>query len=183
MTCEDCKYFLPYEHEYTCPVFGKRKFDGVCRCEPETHHKNKSMWCGKYKSDKAPVKRKAKKPDDESKWTDNFKAYMEAHPRYIDPDGAWKVWADYELEGHADHIIKQAKKYAMTVQGTAAGYITKNKNWLMNGGWKSHYDDAKSNSKACVDCGAPYVADSHKYIYVDGVLDKTKYRCKECRQK
>ena len=179
MTCEDCKWFHEQKHKV-----GVRPCDGWCHYRPHWEPKNKgTMTCGKYKSNKAPVKHKTKKQYDESKWTDNFKAYMKAHPRYIDPDGAWREWVDLELEGHAAHIIKQVEKYAVSVKGTEARWITKNKNWLTGGGWKSHYDDAKSDSKACVDCGAPYVADSHKYIHVDGVLDKTKFRCKECRQK
>lgn len=108
---------------------------------------------------------------------------MEAHPRYFDPDGAWKVWADLDLEAHADHIIKQVKKYADTVRGKEAKYIKSNKNWLKDGGWKSHYDDIKSDSKACIDCGAPYVAGKHKYASVEGKTDTTKFRCEECRQK
>ena len=108
---------------------------------------------------------------------------MEAHPRYFDPDGAWKVWADLELEPLTDHIIEQVKKYAASVQGREAKYIKSNKNWLKDGGWKSNYDDIKSDSKACIDCGAPFVQGSHKYARVDGHLDKTKFRCEECRRK
>lgn len=174
MTCEQCKWFHPQPHKV-----GDRPCDGWCRRHPQWIHKNKAtLGCGDGSTGK-PKPRKTKSL--EQKWTPGFKAYMEAHPRYFDPDGAWKVWDDLELEALADHIIKQVKKYAASVQGREAKYIKSNKNWLRDGGWKSNYDDIKSNSKACIDCGAPFVQGSHKYAHVDGHLDKTKYRCTECR--
>jgi hypothetical protein len=137
-------------------------------------------WCGEWKTTAKRQSRKVK--TFEAEWTDGFKAYMEAHPRYFDPDGAWKVWVDLELEVQAEHIVKQVKKYALTVEGKEAKYIKSNKNWLRDGGWKSHYDEVKSNSKACIDCAAPY-SDGHKYAFVNGKIDKKKYRCAECRSK
>jgi hypothetical protein len=106
---------------------------------------------------------------------------MEVFPCYRDPDGAWRIWKDLELEVQAAHIIKQAKMYAATKVDTEAKWISSNGNWLKNGGWKTHYDEVKSNSKACVDCGEPY-AEGHKYIRVDGKLDQTKFRCIKCRE-
>lgn len=176
MTCDNCKHFHDSPHQ-----FGDRECDGWCVRYPQWIRKNKpTRKCGEFKNKEA-IKRVPRKIKSlESEWSTRFKEFMDVFPCYREPDKAWKVWDDLALELHAGHIVEQAKKYAALVksENREAKYIKSNKNWLQEGGWKTHYDEANSDPRDCIDCGASY-QQGFKYTTVRNVK---QYRCEDCRE-
>ena len=180
MTCKDCKCYLPYKHDFNCPVLGNRSFEGICRYEPETFHKNGNMWCSKWKNKVAPVKRGARKPKIPLDFEDDatFMRFKAAYPRNKLMNKAYKVWLELP-EKHYEHIITQAGNYTKECETMKRDteFISYPGNWLSDGGWKDNYEESE-DSRHCEDCGAPY-QDHWKYYGTKG--KKKLYRCDECK--
>jgi hypothetical protein len=180
MTCIDCKYYYPYQHKYD-----DKEYEGICRLNPPLHMSMTPRyisikavgWCGKIKS---KLGRKAKKAKEYSK---EFNEFWEAYPKKISIDVAWRSWSDTDvlLPEHYPLVIERARSFAQAVVGEARDmkYVKHPSTWLRGGDWKTK-TEKKTDTKACIDCGAAY-ASGHKYVFENGKTVKGKYRCEKCR--
>ena len=153
--CETCLYFLPYPHKFTCSILcTERTFDGVCRFDPHTEHKNLTMWCGKWKSG---TKTKAKTTKFTKPTIAEIKEYTAEIKFELDVNDFFN---HYEANGwkQGKSPIKDWKACVRT--------------------WRKKGDDV-AHSKDCTDCGAKY--QSHWKFYKEA-KKKKYYRCDECKE-
>jgi quinol monooxygenase YgiN len=167
MTCEQCKFYLPYPIE---------PYDGVCRYDPHYEKRKKTSWCGKWKNVNA-VKRNAKKLLE----SPEFQEFYEAYPKKTARGHANKAFCAID-QHHWGLIIERAKLFAQAVisDDRDMTYVMHPATWLNSESWKDKAE-VKGDSKACIICGAAY-AEGHKYAFENGKIVKGKYKCKECRK-
>ena len=171
MTCADCRFYLPYPHEYD-----GRNYEGICRYFPRVEHKNKTMWCGQWKT--TSPRRQTK---NSIEYSAEFKEFYEAYPKKTAPNDAWRAWSNKEKlpPEHYGLAIKQAKAYSSMIQAEDKDmkYVKHPATWLNGGCWKDTIV-IKSDARACEDCAAPY--EDH-WKYYKKVNKKKYYRCDSCK--
>lgn len=169
MTCETCKHYFPYPHEHD-----GRRCDGICRFDPHFEHRTKIMSCSKFSTGK--TRRVSASPE----YSEDFKAFWEAYPKKTAQDAAWKAWNNPDRLSplHYGSAIKQAKLYALDVQGKEQRYVKHPTTWINGGCWKDIIEK-KNSSKGCVDCNKPW----EQGFKFTGLGKNKKYRCPECAEK
>jgi DNA-directed RNA polymerase subunit RPC12/RpoP len=157
MTCEACKHYYPYKHEYE-----GRSYDGICRFNPPLHVSIKPNyisvkaggWCGRCKKiNKAVTK------------TTRF-----VRPTQLElKEYSVSIKFDLDCDNFLNHYDSKGWKI-----GTGAM-----KDWKAAvRTWKKK-NDKPISSKACVDCKK----DWHSGFKFTGLGKEKKYRCPECSEK